>query len=84
MNAYVELLTISLKVFSEERRKQLSREHQELLDLIDYEKSRRFPVYSSLKVKRAEKKLENFVKAFNLEVDGALNALIKNSSNSSN
>ena len=84
MNAYVELLTISLKVFSEERSRQLKREYQELLETADYEKERKYPAYSSLKVKRAEKKLENFVKAFNLELEGALNALIKNSNSSSN
>ena len=76
MNAYVELITIGLKIFSEERRRHFQRELHDLLEEEQRVKEARYPNYNDYAVKEIEKKLENFLKAYKPEFEGAVNALI--------
>lgn len=76
MNAYVELITMGLKIFSEERRRHFQRELSDLLEEELKVKSARHPHYNDYAIKEIEKKKENFLLAYKTEFEGAVNALI--------
>ena len=77
LKSFINLFTSSLTVFSEERRRSLSRDFEDLLQKVDAEEAKRFPHFNRDRLYRAQKNLENFMAAYQKEFDLEMGLIAK-------
>ena len=69
-------ILIGLKLFSEERRRSLSKKYLELLTARDEARRAVYPDYSGIEVYENELALANFIKAYNSEFSDIVDVIV--------